>query len=210
MPSLKPLLLVVKQFLNEQGLNDIVTGGISSYCLIIILIAYLQSLRGVTTVHARDEEQTDGVKSSGSWMSDSPAPALPPSPSPALDLGGMLIGFLDLMGRHLDFSRTGIRLNLSTSETTSCFFALPPAPPGVQHPPMTVVDPLDLTHNVGKGSYSIWRVQQVCHQALVTLSAAAMMDDRQTPLLSLFIRRANHGDKDEPPISNHGPNAVGS
>jgi hypothetical protein len=42
-PSLRPLTLVLKQFLYERGLSSTYTGGLNSYCLVLMLVAFLQS-----------------------------------------------------------------------------------------------------------------------------------------------------------------------
>lgn len=41
-PCLPPLVLVLKQFLVQRDLNEVFTGGISSYCLILMAISFLQ------------------------------------------------------------------------------------------------------------------------------------------------------------------------
>lgn len=47
LPELRPLALVLKQLLYEKGLSNTYTGGLSSYCLILMLVAFLQSQRQV-------------------------------------------------------------------------------------------------------------------------------------------------------------------
>ncbi|GFR51554.1 hypothetical protein Agub_g13973, partial [Astrephomene gubernaculifera] len=42
LPPLRPLCLVVKALLKEAGLNEVFTGGVSSYVLINMVIAHLQ------------------------------------------------------------------------------------------------------------------------------------------------------------------------
>jgi non-canonical poly(A) RNA polymerase PAPD5/7 len=41
-PNLKYLVLVLKQFLLQRDLNEVFTGGISSYSLILLTISFLQ------------------------------------------------------------------------------------------------------------------------------------------------------------------------
>lgn len=40
-PQLRPLVLVLKQFLSERGLNETYTGGLSSYCVVLLAIYFL-------------------------------------------------------------------------------------------------------------------------------------------------------------------------
>jgi len=41
-PVLSKLVLVLKQFLLQRDLNEVFTGGISSYSLILLVISFLQ------------------------------------------------------------------------------------------------------------------------------------------------------------------------
>ena len=41
-PSLQYLVLVLKQFLLQRDLNEVFTGGISSYSLILLTVSFLQ------------------------------------------------------------------------------------------------------------------------------------------------------------------------
>jgi DNA polymerase sigma len=42
LPPLRPLCLVAKAFLRERGLNEVFTGGLSSYSVINMVLAHLQ------------------------------------------------------------------------------------------------------------------------------------------------------------------------
>lgn len=42
MPHLEPLLLVLKLFLAQRGLNNPYTGGLPSYALVVMLVHYLE------------------------------------------------------------------------------------------------------------------------------------------------------------------------
>ena len=48
-PNLKYLVLVLKQFLLQRDLNEVFTGGISSYSLIYMAISFLQVYALVTS-----------------------------------------------------------------------------------------------------------------------------------------------------------------
>lgn len=43
LPSLQPLAFALKQLLVEHGLNDSYTGGLSSYCLVLMAVTFLQA-----------------------------------------------------------------------------------------------------------------------------------------------------------------------
>lgn len=44
-PALHPLLLVVKAFLYQRGLNEVFTGGLGSYSVLLLVVSHLQTLR---------------------------------------------------------------------------------------------------------------------------------------------------------------------
>ncbi|XP_025835721.1 non-canonical poly(A) RNA polymerase protein Trf4-1-like [Agrilus planipennis] len=79
-PVLSKLVYVLKQFLLERDLNEVFTGGISSYSLILMCISFLQ-------LHHRPESQL--VKA---------------------NLGVLLIEFFELYGRKFNYMQTGIRI----------------------------------------------------------------------------------------------------
>ncbi|XP_019869826.1 terminal nucleotidyltransferase 4B [Aethina tumida] len=77
-PVLPKLVYVLKQFLLERDLNEVFTGGISSYSLILMCISFLQ-------LHPR----ADTLRGGG-------------------NLGVLLIEFFELYGRKFNYIQTGI------------------------------------------------------------------------------------------------------
>ncbi|XP_069469821.1 terminal nucleotidyltransferase 4A isoform X2 [Ambystoma mexicanum] len=74
------LILVLKQFLLERDLNEVFTGGISSYSLILMAISFLQ-------LHPRIDARKDNE-----------------------NLGMLLVEFFELYGRNFNYMKTGIRI----------------------------------------------------------------------------------------------------
>ncbi|XP_033856416.3 terminal nucleotidyltransferase 4A-like isoform X1 [Acipenser ruthenus] len=74
------LIFVLKQFLLQRDLNEVFTGGISSYSLILMAISFLQ-------LHPRIDPR-----------------------GPNVNLGILLIEFFELYGRHFNYLKTGIRI----------------------------------------------------------------------------------------------------
>ncbi|XP_060776438.1 terminal nucleotidyltransferase 4A-like [Neoarius graeffei] len=74
------LIFVLKQFLLQWDLNEVFTGGISSYCLILMAISFLQ-------LHPRIDCRAVNI-----------------------NLGILLIEFFELYGRHFNYLKTGIRV----------------------------------------------------------------------------------------------------
>lgn len=79
-PVLPKLVYVLKQFLLERDLNEVFTGGISSYSLILMCISFLQ-------LHPRPDVHNQKC-----------------------NLGVLLIEFFELYGRKFNYMQTGIRI----------------------------------------------------------------------------------------------------
>ncbi|KAM9783261.1 terminal nucleotidyltransferase 4A-like [Neosynchiropus ocellatus] len=80
-PVLPPLIFVLKQFLLQRDLNEVFTGGIGSYSLILMALSFLQ-------LHPRIDTRRSNI-----------------------NLGILLIEFFELYGRHFNYGKTGIRVN---------------------------------------------------------------------------------------------------
>ena len=86
-PSLRPLTLVLKQFLYERGLSSTYTGGLNSYCLVLMVVAFLQSrpdahrhyLRHQRAVHEQIHTQRAHQRAIMEHLSIA-VPDLPPIP----------------------------------------------------------------------------------------------------------------------------------
>lgn len=79
-PVLTRLVMVLKQFLLQRDLNEVFTGGISSYSLILMCISFLQ-------LHPRPERLRQPH-----------------------NLGVLLIEFFELYGRKFNYVKTAIRV----------------------------------------------------------------------------------------------------
>jgi non-canonical poly(A) RNA polymerase PAPD5/7 len=44
-PALRPLVMVLKCFLQQRRLNEVFSGGIGSYCLILMVVSHFQMSR---------------------------------------------------------------------------------------------------------------------------------------------------------------------
>jgi len=77
---LPQLFLLLKHFLVMRDLNEVFTGGISSYCLMLLTVSFLQ-------MHPRQESKL-----------------------PDANLGVLLVEFFELYGRNFNYQRTGIKI----------------------------------------------------------------------------------------------------
>lgn len=67
LPALKPLVLVIKAFLSQRGMNEVYSGGLGSYSVICLVVSFLQVSRASFSSRSRHEQLADLV-------------ALPPDP----------------------------------------------------------------------------------------------------------------------------------
>jgi len=79
-PPLSKLIYVLKQFLLQRDLNEVFTGGLSSYCLILMVVSFLQ-------VHARHDVVDEDA-----------------------NLGVLLLEFFELYGKNFDYQSLAIRV----------------------------------------------------------------------------------------------------
>lgn len=90
-PNSRPLILVLKKFLSQRELNEVYTGGISSYGLMLMVISFLQ-------LHPRGDGYMEQV-----------------------NLGVLLIEFFELYGCHFNYLKAGIRLKDADGNPGSYF-----------------------------------------------------------------------------------------
>jgi hypothetical protein len=72
LPPLRPLVLVIKAMLKEAGLNEVFTGGLSSYSLVNMVVAHLQAegMQAAPVAHQPQcfgSSRRDSSSSSSSW-----------------------------------------------------------------------------------------------------------------------------------------------
>lgn len=113
-PCLQKLVLVLKQFLQQHGLNESFTGGIGSYALVLLTVSFLQ-------LHP-EYDQTDEE----------------------VNLGVLLVEFFELYGRNFNFVDTAIRIKdggcYICKEEMFCNISAAPA--AQRTPAFSIEDPL--------------------------------------------------------------------
>ncbi|PVF95943.1 Nucleotidyltransferase [Serendipita vermifera] len=82
-PCLKPLILIIKSYLNQRGMNEVFKGGLGSYSIICMAISFLQ-------LHPKIRlGEID----------------------PSENIGVLLVEFFELYGQHMNYQNVGISLN---------------------------------------------------------------------------------------------------
>ncbi|XP_050296070.1 terminal nucleotidyltransferase 4B-like isoform X2 [Anthonomus grandis grandis] len=139
-PVLPKLVYVLKQFLLERDLNEVFTGGISSYSLILMCISFLQ-------LHPRQ----DGVRLANA------------------NLGVLLIEFFELYGRKFNFINTGIRITDGGKYINKDEMQKEMAD-GHRPSMLCIEDPLQPSNDIGRSSYGILFVKKAFEYAFTILT----------------------------------------
>mmetsp|Transcript_25127 Transcript_25127/g.32641 ORF Transcript_25127/g.32641 Transcript_25127/m.32641 type:complete len:405 (+) Transcript_25127:48-1262(+) len=140
-PPVRPLLLVLKQFMLQRELNETYTGGVGSFLLQLMVINFVQH-------HLRNAHRT---KKDFQY-----------------NLGALLVDFLELYGLTFNYVNTGISVRHNGSyfnkRQGGCFNA---GRPGL----ICVENPEDPDLDVGKNSFRIMMIRRVFGHAYNRLVA---------------------------------------
>ncbi|XP_023030229.1 terminal nucleotidyltransferase 4B isoform X2 [Leptinotarsa decemlineata] len=140
-PVLPKLVYVLKQFLLERDLNEVFTGGISSYSLILMCISFLQ-------LHPRQES----IRTNNA------------------NLGVLLIEFFELYGKKFNYMKTGIRIRdggryLDKDEMQREMVD------GHRPSMLCIEDPLQPSNDIGRSSYGVLQVKRAFEYAYIVLTS---------------------------------------
>ena len=97
----RSLVMLVKAFLNQRGMNEVFTGGLGSYSIICLVVSFLQVR--CSSAALRTSLLTPAV------------PQLHPKIQtgeihPARNIGLLFVEFLEYYGKHFNFNEAGISL----------------------------------------------------------------------------------------------------
>lgn len=152
----------------ERGLSNTYGGGLSSYCLVLLIVSFLQ-----TCVPQKECERSYEKTS-------------------ARNLGDLLLRFLDFYGRRFAYQSTGV-----TVTDGGRHFPLADQPMWRTHgpPPLVLLDPFDATNNIAASAFGMHRVRAAFDFSFAVMTAAADSAGDGSPL-SLVLRswqRAQNG-----------------
>lgn len=162
-PTLPKLVLVLKQFLLERDLNEVFTGGISSYSLILLTISFLQ-------LHPQNYD----VSASN------------------VNLGKLLIEFFELYGRLFNYFKTGIRIKDGGAYITKEELQRDMID-GYQPSFLCIEDPLLPGNDIGRSSFGALNVKKAFEYAYIVLSRAvqphnSLIVDSNESILGRIVR----------------------
>ncbi|KAH8388301.1 hypothetical protein KR093_003010, partial [Drosophila rubida] len=149
-PDLPKLVIVLKQFLMLQGLNEVYSsGGISSYALTLMCIGFLQkhTLETTTTSYKSHKK-----------------------------LGQLLVKFLDYYGRKFDYFKYGITLHSDDGCVEKAVLLRKFGADNWLSSVLTIEDPITPSNDIGRSSYGALYVKQCFHMAFAKLSKLVDLD----------------------------------
>jgi len=177
LPAAKPLILIIKSFLNQRSMNEVFTGGLGSYSIVCMVVSFLQvSIRALTMTG-------DTVTSSIRILQMHPK-IRRCAIDPMENLGVLLVEFFETYGRFFSYDHVGISLR-----NGGHYFGKKsrgwsnPSSPGL----LTIEDPQDPMNDVSGGSYGFMKVRHTLAGAFEVLGAAlclrgsALLERRYDP-----------------------------
>lgn len=168
LPPMRPLVMVLKVFLQQRELNEVYSGGLGSYALLVMVATFLQlhpSRQPPASVHRYGSSKGQVVARELEGC-----------------LGVLLVDFLRLYGRALNNVEVGVSCRKGGSyfnKRAKGFFQ--PDRPFLY----SVEDPNDPTNDLGRNSYNISRVRMAFDWAYCQIIAPAELG---TSLLQRVIR----------------------
>jgi hypothetical protein len=140
-PPLRPLVVLLKYFLQQRGLNDTYSGGVGSFMLTLMAAHVAQAA----------EERVGGAEASG------------------LNLGVLLLTFLELYGANINYNTTGITLRGKGgyfSKSSRGWY-------NAERPTLlSIENPVEPAADVGRNSWAVQRVRRACMYAHTSLARA--------------------------------------
>ncbi|BBN04554.1 non-canonical poly(A) RNA polymerase PAPD5/7 [Marchantia polymorpha subsp. ruderalis] len=166
LPPLKPLCMVLKIFLQQRELNEVYTGGIGSYALLVMLLTHLQMHPSRKNFNSRGE----------------------PCPLES-NLGVLLVDFFDFYGRALNVRDVGI-----SCRSGGRFFCKRSRGFADNGRPflLSVEDPQKPDNDIGKNSYNVTKVRSafvLAHRLLTKLEVEDVPE--HVGLLGRIVRMDN-------------------
>lgn len=176
-PAVRPLVLVLKYFLIQRGLNETYTGGIGSFMLVLMV---------VHTVQMR-------MAAAGCFDDISGGNGGRPRERHDLNLGSLLLSFLELFGHNLNYISTGI----SVRGVAGCYYNKRKKGWFDSNRPwlLSIENPVDPTTDVGKNSWAVQRVRRAFQHAHSQLSRAIRLYAGQNIVSSADSSSSRRGER---------------
>jgi DNA polymerase sigma len=188
LPPLSALTLVTKQLLHERRLNETFSGGLGSYCLVLLVAVFLDA---ANNEHKISSPQLGPRRSVRNRSNSNPAaPDLGGGSVAAADaafeqrktLGTLLLNLCDFYGSRFDPKTTGV--SWSVARGCGLLFPLCHTAPVVPAP-LVLLDPYNELRNIAYNAFNFHMVQALFADVAKALRAT---DAREPTLLSRVVR----------------------
>ena len=170
-PKLRPLVLIVKEFLSEKGLNNTYTGGLGSYCRIIMARTFLH-------MYHTSPDNLLPVKGAATATITRAATPTPSGDDPLADIGKAVLAFFKFYGTEFDYATMGI-----STKRGGVFYHIGDIGYYNGTAALVIEDPFDPMSNIASGVFSMWRVKAAFESAY-----QALTKDPTVPCPSLLMR----------------------
>jgi DNA polymerase sigma len=188
-PALRPLVLVLKQFLKERGLCVSYTGGLTSYAVVLMVARYLQEqathldagslLLGFLDFYGNTfDPRSTGISVARCCYFSRLSP-LPPAPGPRMYYPSDAV------------ARRAYRVSEGGN------MALP-----YQFDPLYIEDPLAAENNVGRNCFRIWQIKRAWSEAHSGLLSAMDAPGNGESLLSVLCSLGGKGGRSSTPVAS--------
>ncbi|RLN79583.1 hypothetical protein BBJ28_00004326 [Nothophytophthora sp. Chile5] len=183
LPRLKPLLLVLRQFLREKALNSAFTGGLSSYAVTLLAVFLMEMQR-----QQQPEDDENGGAASGSNDEMNLKTRETPAEREERKLGQLLLDFLEYYGLSFDYSTTGLSLKPEAFGVYPLAAHLSSANGLPLMPQLVIDDPVyrNGQHNAAAGAFALARVVAALENAYYALCFHRPTQFTPTPLCQLL------------------------
>ncbi|KAI9996875.1 hypothetical protein PInf_000138 [Phytophthora infestans] len=167
LPRLKPVLMVLRQFLREKALNSAFTGGLSSYAVTLLAVFMMEMQR-----HQEDDEDCADVSEENE----------------ARKLGQLLLDFLEYYGTAFDYFTTGLSLKPEAFGAYPLAAHLSIANGLPLMPQLVIDDPVykNGQHNAAAGAFALARVVAALENGYFALWYHRPTQFTPTPLCQLL------------------------
>ena len=175
-PALRPLALVLKYFLLQRGLNETYRGGVGSFMLVLMIVHVIQqatltspTLRSAAAAAAPAAKRPRGGGGGGGGGEGSSASGSGGGVTQLndLNLGMLLVAFLELYGFNLNYATTGI----SVRGEFGGYLRKPAVVDGEVNK-LFIESPLDTSVDVGRNSFNMSFVRRAFAAAHTGVASA--------------------------------------
>ena len=167
LPPLRPLALIAKAVLKEAGLNQVFTGGLSSYCTTLMVIAHLQEEAA--------EADAEAAKAAAAAAPSSSSSEYALHYHRLVDMGHLLLSFFRRFGKSFDYERQAVRVSKGGVRPKPAAWVLPDKPRYL----LSVEDPQEQGKDIGSGTFNVMAVRECFSRAADALSAALQREQQQ-------------------------------